>query len=45
MSFTRGAIIGMVAGTIVGAMNRDGIVGMFNKGQREMRKVRRKYGM
>ncbi len=45
MNFTKGALLGMMAGTIVGVMNKDGIMGMFNKGQREMRRVRRKYGM
>lgn len=45
MNFTKGAMIGMIAGTIVGAMNSDNIIGIFNKGQREMKKVKRKYRM
>lgn len=45
MNFTKGAILGIIAGTVVGVMNKDGIMGMINKGQKEMRKMKRRYGM
>lgn len=45
MNFTKGAILGIIAGTVVGVMNKDGIIGMINKGQKEMRKMKRRYGM
>lgn len=44
MNFAKGALMGIVAGTIVGAMNSDNIVKMFSKGTREVRKMKKRYG-
>lgn len=44
MNFAKGAMIGMLAGAIVGAMNSDNFFGMFNKGRKEMMKLKRRYG-
>lgn len=43
MSFTRGAVLGMVAGTIVGVMNRNTILEAFNKGHRRFRRTKRRF--
>ena len=44
MSFVKGAMMGMVAGAIVGAMNSGSIMKMFNKGTREVKKMARRVG-
>lgn len=43
MNFTKGALIGMVAGTIVGVMNKESIMSAINNTKREVRKMKRKY--
>ncbi len=45
MNFVKGAMMGIVAGTIVGVMNSDSIMKMFNKGTKEAKKMAKKYGM
>lgn len=42
MNFIKGAMVGIVAGTIVGVMNSDSIMKMFNKGTKEVRKMTKK---
>ena len=39
MNFVKGAVMGMVAGTIVGAMYSNTIMRMLNKGTREVTKL------
>ena len=43
MNFAKGAIMGMIAGTVVGVMNSSSIMGMYKKGKRQMIKMKRKY--
>ncbi len=43
MNFTKGALIGMVAGTVIGIMNKDNIMSALNSTRREMKKMKRKY--
>lgn len=45
MNFTKGAIVGIVAGTILGAMNSDTINSMLKSKKREFRLVKRKLGI
>ena len=45
MNFAKGAIIGMIGGTIVGAMNKDNIMNAIKTGKYEMKKLKRKYNM
>lgn len=45
MKFTKGAIVGMMAGAIIGAMNSDKINSVFRDTKRQMRRFRKKYGM
>ena len=45
MSFIKGAMMGIVAGTIVGVMNSDSIMKMFNKSTKEVRKMTKKMGV
>ena len=45
MNFAKGAIIGIIAGTIVGAMNKDNIMNMIKSGKYEIKKLKRKYNM
>lgn len=45
MKFAKGAIIGMMAGAVIGAMNSDKINTMFKDTKRQMRRFKRKYGM
>lgn len=44
MNFVKGAVMGIVAGTIVGAMNSNSIMKMFNKSTREVKKMTRRLG-
>ncbi|MEG0872390.1 MAG: hypothetical protein RSE00_00295 [Clostridia bacterium] len=44
MNFAKGAILGMVAGAIVGAINSDSFMGMFDKSKKELIKMKRRYG-
>ena len=43
MSFAKGAIMGMIAGTVVGVMNSSSIMGMYKKGKKQMLRMKRKY--
>lgn len=45
MNFTKGALLGMVAGTIVGVMNKDNIMSAINSTKREVKRMKRKYKM
>lgn len=45
MNFAKGALIGMVAGTIVGVMNKDSIMSAFKTGRKQVKKMQRRYGM
>ena len=44
MNFVKGAMMGIVAGTIVGVMNSDSIIRMFNRGTREVKKMTKRIG-
>ena len=44
MNFVKGAMMGIVAGTIVGVMNSDSIMKMFNKGTREVKGMTKRIG-
>lgn len=43
MNFTKGALLGMVAGTIVGVMNKDSIMSVINNTRREVKKMKKKF--
>lgn len=43
MNFAKGAIIGMIAGTVVGVMNSSNIMGMYKKGKRQLMKMKKRY--
>ncbi len=45
MNFVKGAMFGVVAGTIVGVMNSDSIMKMFNKSSKEVKKMAKKYAI
>lgn len=45
MKFAKGAIVGMMAGAVIGAMNSDMINGMFSNTKRQMKKLKRKYNI
>lgn len=45
MNFAKGALFGMVAGTIVGVMNKESIMSAINNTRREVKKMKRKYKM
>lgn len=45
MKFAKGAILGMMAGAVIGAMNSDKINSMFRDTKRQMRKFKRKYSI
>ena len=45
VGFLKGAMMGMVAGAIVGVMNSDSIMKAFNKGTKSMKRMARKYGI
>ena len=42
MDFAKGAIFGMIAGAVIGALNRDEIMSTINMGKREMKKFKKK---
>lgn len=42
MDFAKGALIGMVAGALVGVMNSSNLVGMYKKGKKELMKMKKK---
>lgn len=43
MRLARGIMTGVLVGTAIGAMNSDKVIGAFRKGQKEIRKFRRKF--
>lgn len=43
MNFAKGAIMGIIAGTVVGVMNSSSIMGMYKKGKKQMIRMKRKY--
>ncbi len=43
MNFAKGAIMGMIAGTVVGVMNSSSIMGMYKKGKKQIIRMKRKY--
>lgn len=45
MHFVKGVMIGMVAGTIVGMMNSDSLYYALNMGKKQVKKMKRRYGM
>ena len=45
MNFLKGAMMGIVAGAIVGVMNSDSIMKMFSKGSRQVKKMAKKYAL
>lgn len=45
MNFTKGALIGIVAGTVIWVMNKENIMSAFNSTKREMKRMKRKYKM
>lgn len=44
MSFVKGTMMGMLAGTVVGAMNSNKLMKLYFKGRKEYRKMMRRYG-
>lgn len=45
MNFVKGAMMGIVAGAIVGAMNSDSLMKMFSKGTKQAKKMVKRYSM
>ena len=45
MNFLKGAIIGMVAGACIGYMENESIWKKMKKGEKEFKKIKRKFGM
>ena len=43
MSFAKGAIMGIIAGTVIGVMNSSNIIDMCKKGKKQMLKMKRRY--
>ena len=43
--FAKGAVIGMIAGTVLGVMNSENIKTAFNKTKHEVKKMKKKYHM
>ncbi len=42
MNFAKGAIVGMLAGAIIGVMNSDEIIDALKSGKREMKKLKKR---
>ncbi|MCX8074078.1 MAG: hypothetical protein N2749_00630 [Clostridia bacterium] len=45
MGFVKGAMIGMVAGTIVGMINSDSLYYALNMGKKQVKRMKRRYGL
>ncbi len=45
MNFVKGAMLGMMAGTIVGVLNSDSLKAVMKKGKSKMKKMAKSYGM
>ena len=43
MNFAKGAIVGMMAGAVIGAVNSDKIYDMFRDSKKMLKKCKRKY--
>ena len=43
MDFIKGAMIGIVAGTVIGVMNDNNIMHMIGQGKKEIKNLKRKY--
>lgn len=43
MNFAKGAIMGIIAGTVVGVMNSSSIMGMYKKGKKQLMKMKKRY--
>ena len=43
MSFAKGAIMGIVAGTVVGVINSSNIINMCKKSKRQIMKMKKRY--
>lgn len=43
MSFAKGAIMGIIAGTVVGVINSSNIMGMYQKGKKQLMKMTKKF--
>lgn len=43
MDFAKGAIMGIIAGTVVGVMNSSSIMEMFQQGKKQLKKIKKKY--
>ena len=43
MGFVKGAMIGIIAGTVIGAMNSDSLSHAVHMGKRQVRKMKRRY--
>lgn len=43
MNFAKGALLGILAGTVVGVMNSDSIMNVLKKGKKEVMKMTKKY--
>lgn len=44
MNFVKGTMLGIVAGTIFGAMNSDSLSYMVNKGYKQIKRMKKKNG-
>lgn len=45
MNFLKGTVIGMLAGACIGYMENDMIYKMMKKGEKEFKKIKRKFSM
>ena len=45
MKFAKGAVIAMIAGTVLAVMNSENIKTAFNKTKHEVKKMKKKYHM
>ena len=45
MNFLKGTIIGMIAGACIGYMENESICKIMKKGEKEFKKMKRKFGM
>ena len=43
MNFTKGVAVGMIAGTIVGVMNKESIINALNTTIKDAKKMKKKY--
>lgn len=43
MNFAKGALMGMIAGAVVGVMNSDSIMDMYKKSKKKMVRMKKRY--